>query len=254
MDSDSANAKQPRLPVLGDQSAVRRVYADILSQAVTGELVGMLNYASMASVCPTVKEQLAAVQHSESERRHAMAFRALARQLGVPIVENPAAPYWKRIRDSFSQLVAAGDLLGCMTVQELMLESFAVALYQAIADATQGKMAQTFRGVVIEEREHLDHAVDALQAVRERDPDRFEAKVARLHDEVMGVLAEMIATQDTSGHCGLCRDACVKQSLHLVGLNAPLLRAKALRCYLQSLDHIGVRGEKSLRWVANLPA
>jgi hypothetical protein len=86
-----------------------------------------------------------------------------------------------------------------------------------------------------------------------RDRDAFEAKVERLHFQVMTVLAEMVGRGDASGHCGLCHGSCLKDSLHCIGLSTPVLRGKALEFYLQTLDRIGVTGEKSLRWVANLP-
>lgn len=232
---------------------VQGVYADILSQAVTGEIIGALNYATLAPLCTGVDDQLDAIAHAASERRHVLAFRALARELGLQVIEDPSAPYWRRIREAFLRRAADGDALGCLMVQELMLESFAVALYAAVADAKQGRLSQVFRAVAEEEAQHLEHALPVLAAALARDPDAFEAQVERLHHEVMGVLAAMVATRDTDGHCGLCRGTCVKESLGQLGLSAPQLRGKALRTYLQSLDRVGVRGEKSLRWVAQLP-
>jgi fatty aldehyde decarbonylase len=246
-------AKPTALVVLASEPATRSVYADILSQAVTGELVGMLNYSSLVAICPTIEEQLEAVSHAESERRHASAFHALAQELDVPVIENPAATYWKRVRDAFVRHVEAADYLGCLVAQELMLESFAVSLYRAVANASAGKMASVFRSVAIEEERHLAHAVTVLRSALRRDPDGFEARTELLHGEVMGVLAEMVGARDAGGHCGLCRDTCVKESLHLIGLSAPQLRGQAVGFYLECLDRVGVRGERSLRWVANLP-
>src|SRR5258708_5761574 len=81
----------------------RLIYADVLSQAVSGELVGMLNYASMAALCPTAAEQQEALADAESERCHALAFRAVARDLGVRLVEDPRARYWRRLREAFQR-------------------------------------------------------------------------------------------------------------------------------------------------------
>ena len=229
------------------------VYADILSQAFSGELVGMQNYASMAALYPDIEGQVLAVEHADNERRHALAFRAAARDLGVAIIENPSAPYWARVREAFLRQVRAGDLLACLIVQETMLESFAVSLYQAVADVTPGKLGDVFRAVARDEQEHLDHSVATLRGAFLVAPEDFEAKAERVHDEVMTVLAEMVSARDTAGHCGLCRDTCVKESLPTIGLSAPGLRGAALQLYLRTLDRIGVRGDKSLRWVANLP-
>ena len=111
----------------------------------------------------------------------------------------------------------------------------------------------TFAAIGEEEECHLSRAVEKLQAELQGDRAAFEAKVGILHSEVMTVLAEMVASKDAGGHCGLCHGDCVKNSLHQVGLSTRELRGQALACYLEALDRIGIRGELSLRWIANLP-
>jgi fatty aldehyde decarbonylase len=234
--------------------AQRRVYADILSQAVTGELIGMANYAAMAELSPSLEELEDAVEHAYNEHTHAVAFRRAAQDLGVTVMEDIKAPYWRRIREAFLGHVHAGDLSACMIIQELMLETFAVSMYEAVADATEGKLSRTFRAIAAEEEGHLQHALDELAPEFARDPAAFALKVQGLHEEVMTVLAEMVAAQDPAGHCGLCHGECVKGSLPEVGLSAPILRGKALNYYLRVLDRLGIPGDQSLAWVANLPA
>lgn len=234
--------------------AYRSVFADILSQAVSGEFIGMQNYASMAELYDDVEEQIDAVEHANNERGHAMAFRLAARELGVEIIENPRAPYWRRIRESFLRQTRNRDRIGCLLIQEVMLEAFAVSMYHAVADAAAGKLRQTFHAIGSEEEGHLEHALAELRDARRADPEGFDDKAEQLHEEVMTVLAEMVGVGDASGHCGLCHGSCVKDSLHHIGLSAPVLRGKALAFYLETLDRIGVPGERSLAWVANLPA
>ena len=123
---------------------VRAVYADALSQAVTGELIGMLNYSSMAHLYEDITDVEDAIEHADSERRHAAAFRRAARDLGVEIIEDVRAPYWGRVRDAFLGHVERGDRVACTVIQEIMLESFAVALYDAVAEVTEGKLGSTF--------------------------------------------------------------------------------------------------------------
>jgi fatty aldehyde decarbonylase len=233
--------------------ATRGVWADILSQAVTGELIGMQNYASMAGLFSDTASQIDAVEHANNELSHARAFRRAAEDLGVAIIEDAQAPYWRRIRESFLRQVAARDVTACLIVQEVMLESFAVSMYQAVAEVAEGKLARTFAAISKEEEGHLEHSVTELQDELGRDLSGFEEKVGCLHEEVMTILAEMVAKRDLSGHCGLCHGACIKDSLHHIGLTTPELRGRALNYYLKTLDRIGVRGELSLGWVANLP-
>jgi fatty aldehyde decarbonylase len=237
-----------------ETQARRDVYADILSQAITGELIGMANYAAMTELCQDAESQIDSVEHAFNERSHAAAFKRVARDLDVPVIIDPSAPYWHRIREAFLRQVRARDLSACLIVQELMLESFAVSMYEAVADAVDGKMSQVFQAIAKEEEGHLQHALDELAPEFEADASAFEDKVGRLHEEVMTILAEMVAARDTAGACGLCRGECVKGSLHHVGLSAAELRGRALNYYLRVLDRLGIRGDKSLGWVANLPA
>jgi fatty aldehyde decarbonylase len=238
-------------PIVSD--SYRSVFADILSQAVSGELIGMQNYAAMVELYDDVEEQIEAVEHANNECGHAMAFRQAARDLGVEVIENPRAPYWRRIREAFLGQVRKGDRIACLLIQEIMLEAFAVSMYHAVAEAAVGDLGRVFDAIGSEEEGHLEHAIRELQEARHADPDGFEDKAHQLHNEVMTVLAEMVGAHDAAGPCELCHGSCVKDSLHHVGLSTSVLRGKALAFYLQALDRIGVRGDRSLEWVANLP-
>ena len=229
------------------------VYGDILSQAVTGELVGMQNFAVLVGLYEDIDEKIEALEHAEIEKRHAMTFRSLAGDLGVTAIADLDAPYWKKISEAFLRSAAARDLTACMLIQEVMLESFAVSMYGSIGATAPGRLGRTFTAIADEETEHLEHALKLFEGEFVRDPPWFEAKVSAVHDEVMTVLAEMVAREDPAGHCGLCHEACVKASLGLVGLDIVRLRGEALNLYLRSLDRIGLPGEKTLQWVTRLP-
>ena len=54
------------------------VITDLLSQAITGELIGMSNFASLAGAIDDVEEMMEAVEHANCERNHAEGFMALA--------------------------------------------------------------------------------------------------------------------------------------------------------------------------------
>jgi hypothetical protein len=69
----------------------------------------------------------------------------------------------------------------------------------------------------------------------------------------MTIIGEMTANEDPSGHCGLCHGACVKGKLGAVNLEMARLRGGSLQLYLSMLDHIGLPGETTLRWMCELP-
>ena len=70
----------------------------------------------------------------------------------------------------------------------------------------------------------------------------------------MTILSEFSARTDLKGHCGVCNGDCMKGSLHHVNLNVDSLRGNALSLYAKALDTIGIPGEKSIVWIAKLPA
>jgi fatty aldehyde decarbonylase len=250
---EEANLKKTSAPESFTNEYAVQVWRDVLAQAVTGELVAALNYEALAGICTEPDEKVEALEHAESERGHAFRFTAAGRDLGIAVAGDVFALYWKRMRSAFMSRVRAVDFFGCLLVQEVMLESFAVAAYQQIAEVAPGKLGKTFSAIATEEAEHINHAVLRLRDERTRDPEAFDVKVHMLHEEVMTTFAEMVMREDRGGHCGLCYSSCVKSSLPGVGLSLGNIRGASLRHYLKILDAIGIPGETTLVWVAQLP-
>jgi fatty aldehyde decarbonylase len=229
------------------------LWQDVLSQAVTGEMIAVLNYSSLAEICTGQEEVADALEHADSERGHAAAFAAEGAKRGIDVPSNVGAKYWKRLRAAFLRQIEARDFIGCLIIQEVMLESFAVASYKRIAQVAPGTMGTTFASIAIEEEDHIDHAMSILRAERALDPQRFDEKVYALHLEVMTTLAQMLARDDKDCNCELCPGGCVKPMLPNVGLTSSELRGASLQHYLRTLDALGLPGEMTLAWVAQLP-
>src|SRR5580704_17039698 len=102
-----------------------QIWASILAQAVTGELIGALNYRTLAELYQDPAEKAEALEHAQGEAGHAASFTAAGRSLGIEVSVNLDAQYWKRIRENFLSSARASDLTGCILAQEVMLESFA---------------------------------------------------------------------------------------------------------------------------------
>jgi fatty aldehyde decarbonylase len=229
------------------------IWQDVLAQAMTGELVAVLNYTALAGICDDPEELADALEHAAGEQGHAAAFAAEGRKLGLTVPNNVEAKYWKRLRSSFLRSIAARDFIACLIVQEVMLESFAVASYLRVGKVAPGSLGTTFTAIAAEEEGHIEHSISILRAERERDVAAFDRKMHGLHLDVMTTLAEMLARDDKDGHCELCHGACVKPMLPDVGLTVGELRGAALRQYLTTLDALGLPGEMTLEWVAQLP-
>ncbi|HTD23137.1 MAG TPA: ferritin-like domain-containing protein [Terriglobales bacterium] len=229
------------------------IWQDVLAQAITGELLAAMNYKSLAEICDNAEEAADALEHAENEHGHAAAFAAEGRKIGVNVTSNVEGMHWKRLREAFLRCIAERDFIGCLIVQEIMLESFAVASYARVAKVGPGSLGKTFARIAAEEEEHVDHALAILRAERALDAQRFDDKVYRLHLEVMTTLAKMLAKECKDGHCEVCHGSCVKPSLFQVSLSAAQLRGASLQQYLKTLDMLGLPGEVTLAWVTQLP-
>jgi fatty aldehyde decarbonylase len=220
---------------------------------MTGELVAAMNYTSLSEICDDPAEIADALEHAEREQGHAAAFAAEGRKIGVDVPNNVDAKYWKRLREAFLRCIRERDFTGCLIVQEIMLESFAVASYARVGKVAPGSLGKTFAAIAAEEEEHIGHAMEILRTERALDAQRFDDKVYRLHLEVMTTLAEMLAKECKHGHCEVCHDGCVKPSLPEVSLTPAELRGASLQRYLKTLDMLGLPGEVTLEWVTQLP-
>jgi rubrerythrin len=229
------------------------IWQDVLAQAMTGELIAAMNYASLSEICNDPEEVADALEHAAIERGHAGRFAAEGRKIGVEVANNVAAKHWKQLREAFMSCIGERDFIGCLIVQEIMLESFAVASYARVGRVAPGSMGKTFASIADEEEEHVDHAMAILRAERALDAQRFDDKVYRLHLDVMTTLAKMLAKECKDGHCEVCHASCVKPSLFDVRLSAAELRGASLQQYLKTLDILGIPGEITLGWVAQLP-
>ena len=229
------------------------IWQDVLAQAMTGELMAAMNYTSLSEICDDPAEVADALEHAAGEKGHAAAFAAEGRRIGVVVSNNVNAKHWKRLREAFLRRIAERDFVGCLIVQEIMLESFAVASYARVGKVATGSLGKTFAAIAAEEEEHIEHAMEILQSERALDPQRFDGKLYQLHLEVMTTLAEMLARDCRTGHCEVCHGSCVKPALPDVSLSAAELRGASLHQYLKTLDKLGLPGEVTLAWVAQLP-
>src|SRR5277367_2577866 len=229
------------------------IWQDVLAQAMTGELLAAMNYTSLSEICDDPAEVADALEHAQGERGHAAAFAAEGRRIGVSVTNNVDARHWKRLREAFLRCIAERDFIACLIVQEIMLESFAVASYARVGKVAPGSLGETFARIASEEEEHVDHAMSILRAERALDEQRFDDKVYRLHLDVMTTLAEMLTKECRNGHCEVCHGSCVKPSLPEVMLSAAELRGVSLQQYLKTLDQLGLPGEVTLTWVSQLP-
>jgi ribonucleotide reductase beta subunit family protein with ferritin-like domain len=230
------------------------VISDVFSQAITGELIGMSNFASLTDTIDDPHEKMEAVEHANSERMHAEVFTAYAQKKNLKVNINLNGEYWGNVRKHFLSYAQEKDFIACLIIQEVMLESFAVSMYTDVGTALGGEAGDLFMRIAAEEKEHLEHSSDILRREMHKDPAAFINKFEEIHFKCMTILAQFSATTDLRGHCGVCNGDCMKGSLHHIGLDIVNLRGNAMALYAGALDNIGIPGEISTVWLAKLPA
>src|SRR5258705_3514832 len=140
-----------------------QVISDVFSQAITGELIGMSNFASLAETIDDPHEKMEAVEHANSERMHAEGFMAYAKKAKLKINVNMNSAYWGNVRKQFLSYAHKKDFISCLIIQEVMLESFAVSMYTDVGNALGGDAGKLFLSIADEEKEHLEHSSDLLR-------------------------------------------------------------------------------------------
>ena len=172
------------------------IWADVLAQAVTGELIGALNYTTLAELYEDPAEKAEALEHAPGRagprrvvyRSWPGARNRSSSQSRSPVLEtNPREFSVSRTGRRFDRLYpGAGSDAGILRRGKLSV----------VAAAAPGEFGVTFARIAGEEEEHVAHAIEILRAERARDAGAFDATVHRMHEEIMTTLAEMIARED----------------------------------------------------------
>src|SRR6266403_2100668 len=115
------NAMEPLIDVKASRTECTSlssapIWQDILAQAMTGELLAAMNYASLSEICNDPEEVADALEHAEGESGHAASFAAEGRKVGVDVTNNVDAKHWKRLREAFLRCIAERDFIACLIV------------------------------------------------------------------------------------------------------------------------------------------
>lgn len=238
-----------------DDPRYARIHRIIVSQAVTGESVGIEHYAKMIALCPGLPERLALLEDAWRERHHLVAVQDAAREMGLTIEDGRDDPYWSRIRAAFDECAARGDLIACHMVQDVVLECFAVTLYRCLVGRVDPALAGRFERIAADEEQHLRHGLDEARRAFDSDPEGTFARMEFANERVARVLAEWIRPEDCQPVCGVCGKVgggCAKPDLEALQLDLIRMRADFVSRYGAVLREAGVAPATVTRWVARL--
>jgi fatty aldehyde decarbonylase len=247
----------PRVLLTREHPDFKAVYGGIVSHIVTGESVGMEHYARLVSATRDLGERLEFLEEAWTEGRHLSSMLGLAERLSLAITWSGDDHYWGRVREFFGERLAASDLASCRLVQDVILESFAVALYDSILPRLEPTVAEAVRVMLADEREHLEHGVAAMRERVLEDPEGTASRVERANDAVARLLAGWIVEDDCAPECGVCRALvrrCLKRDLQGMGVELARARAQFLSLYGGALREAGFAPAPVTRWLARLPA
>jgi fatty aldehyde decarbonylase len=229
------------------------VYRDVIAHSVTGEAIGIEHYSRMIPLGRSIDERLDLLEDAYHEKLHLLGMREIAEKLDVPVKSDIDGFYWRQIREAFRERADAGDLLGCYVMQDIILETFAVILYDAVLPGSDPFAAERVRMIADEERQHLAHGIEALRAICEQDLEGMRERVEFANQRVARVLAEWTGPDECGPHCGVCNTTCAKLDLNLLGVDMRAVQARFVTDYGRALREIGMPPADVTRWLARLP-
>jgi fatty aldehyde decarbonylase len=251
----STDARTPSLT--RDDPRFSPVYRTLLSHIVTGESVGIEHYARMIPLARTVQERVHLADAAHDERCHLVSILDVARTLGLSTEWADDDAYWGPVRRTFKEAADGGDLLACYVIQDVVLESFAVTLYEAIQGGLEASVASRVAAIAADEREHLGHGLEALRNKEGADAAELRPRVEIANEGVARILAGWMQASDCTALCGVCArtlGSCLKHDLDLIGVDLDRTRARFISLYGDALRTLGFTPSAVTRWIARLPS
>lgn len=232
-----------------------RLLSYVTSNARQGEIMAVDHYAQMVLLIDDPIEKRETVKQAHEECKHIVLLEKLAVDIGFPIDADVVQPAWRDIRAHFDKAAQRKDLAACLIIQDLMVESLAIAMYKTFAGAANGdpETARVANKLLADELEHLDVGVRRIQALMAKDADAVHDSLAFAHHRVMPAMFEMVH--------GACDWICAKNGLDCdavdkgaVTIDLDMLKVEAFEHYVNMLFESGFRPAVVNALVASMAA
>jgi fatty aldehyde decarbonylase len=232
-----------------------RLLSFVTTNAREGEIMAIQNYSQMVPLLPDTEKKIETVHQAHEECKHIAALETLSRSVGFPINPILVFPQWTAIRKHFADAVKKKDLAGCLIVQDLMVESLAIAMYKVFSSASNGdtETNRTAGKLLQDELEHLDIGVRRITELMEQDADAVHDSLQWAHHRVMPELFQMVhyACEFVCNKINLDCDIVDKGTVYI---DLEMLKLAALDHYLKMLDEVNFRPEVVNPLVASMSA
>lgn len=220
---------EPIVPTDHNSGRYRDAYSRINALVVVGESLADRHFRLLARAIPEDRDLL--LRLAAMEGRHARAFVECGRQFGV----RPDLPLARRLFAPLAELFLscdrAGDRAGCLVIQGLVVECFAVAAYQAYLPVADAGARPITAAVLAEEDEHLDYAEQWLAARLGTVEESLDRACRRALPITLAILS------------GLSAD------LRAIGIDPADLVAGFSARFQQALEAIGLEARQARRLI-----
>ena len=147
------------------------------------------NYSDLVLMVDATEDKLRFLDFASQESKHIRMLAKLGKRLDFRVEQRIVEPEWHALRSHFHEAAERRAFTSCILIQDVMVETMAVALYQTLAgmrDAeTDPATAQVASRILADEYEHLDYGVDQVRQHLERDRKATEDALVWAHHRVM---------------------------------------------------------------------
>lgn len=208
-------------------AAYREAYSRINGVVVVGEALADRHFRLLAGAIPADRAEL--LRLAAMEGGHARDFVGCGRQLGVRPDLALAQRLFAPLHHLFLACDHRADLAGCLVIQGLVVECFAVAAYSNYLPVADDYAQPITARVLADEAEHLGYAEQWLQ-------QRFDAVEMAVREVCRSALPITIVMLQS-----LSADMCA------IGIDPGELLASFVERFQQALETIGFEGRAARR-------
>ena len=217
----------------------------LYSVCISGELFATQAY-SLMSLMPKDKNLIRKLlNEAQEELSHACMLEKLGNKLDVPFANNILEPEWYTVLNYFKEKVRENDFISCFIIQEVMMESLAIVIYEVLSGdgtITDTETAKLEKHILQDEINHVDYGVDFLKQEIAKNPEQLHQKLKETHDFVMPNLFNL-ARYDCTLTLNAMGVECGTFGAEDIGSDLDTLRLRALDRYISTLEAGGVNND-----------
>ncbi len=139
----------------------RDAYSRINALVIVGESLADRNYRALARLIPTERDHLLAL--AAMEGRHVRDFVSCGKNLKIKPSLKIGQQLFAPLEKLFLQFERKNDVVGCIVIQGVIIECFAVAAYRSYLQVADEYAKKITSHVINDEALHLNHAETWLQ-------------------------------------------------------------------------------------------